>query len=194
MAERQGQKGRTRKDLLRAAARLMEDGKTPTLEEVAEAALVSRATAYRYFPGVEALLTEAALGLDMPDGESFFAGDAATEPLERLLRADAAVADTIRSNEPALRAMLIHSLQQGLGGGDLSIRQNRRTSLIEAALAPGAAAFAPWVRDRLAKALALIIGTEAMLAFKDVLRLPDDEADAVRRWMIRALVEAARRA
>jgi hypothetical protein len=66
--------------------------------------------------------------------------------------------------------------------------------LIEAALAPGAAAFAPWVRDRLAKALALIIGTEAMLAFKDVLRLPDDEADAVRRWMIRALVEAARRA
>ena len=48
--------------------------------------------------------------------------------------------------------------------------------------------------DRLAKALALVIGTESMLAFKDVLRLPDDEADAVRRWMIRALFEAARRA
>jgi AcrR family transcriptional regulator len=194
MAERQGQKSRTRKDLLRAAARLMEDGRTPTLEEVAEAAMVSRATAYRYFPGVEALLTEAALDLAMPDGESFFEGDPATEPLERLLRADAAVTEMIRSNEPALRAMLIHSLQQGLAGGDLPLRQNRRTPLIEAALAPGGAAFAPWVRDRLAKALALVIGTESMLAFKDVLRLADDEADSVRRWMIRALVEAARKA
>jgi AcrR family transcriptional regulator len=194
MAERQGQKSRTRKDLLRAAARLMEDGRTPTLEEVAEAAMVSRATAYRYFPGVEALLTEAALDVAMPDGETFFADDPSPEPLERLLRADAAVAAMIRENEPALRAMLIHSLQQGFaaGGAGLPLRQNRRTPLIEAALAP--AQFAPWVRDRLAKALALVIGTESMLAFKDVLALPDDEADAVRRWMIRALVEAARRA
>ncbi len=193
---RPNQKSRTRKDLLRAAARLMQDGRTPTLEEVAEEALVSRATAYRYFPGVDALLTEAALDLAMPDGDSFFAADDSTEPLDRLLRADAAVADMMRSNEPALRAMLIHSLQQGLAGGaaGVPVRQNRRTPLIEAALAPGQAAFAPWVRDRLAKALALVIGTESMLAFKDVLRLADEEADSVRRWMIRALVEAARKA
>jgi AcrR family transcriptional regulator len=196
MAERQDQKSRTRKDLLRAASRLMRDGRSPTLDGVAEEALVSRATAYRYFPGVEALLAEAALDVAMPDAATFFAGDASAEPLERLLRADAAVAEMIRANEPALRAMLIHGLQQGLaaGAGTLPTRQNRRTPLIEAALAPGATAFAPWVRDRLARALALVIGTEAMLAFKDVLQLPDDEADAVRRWMIRALVEAARRA
>jgi AcrR family transcriptional regulator len=191
MAERQGQKSRTRKDLLRAAARLMEDGRTPTLEEVAEQSLVSRATAYRYFPGVDALLTEAALDVAMPD-ESFFAKDDSAEPLDRLLRADAAVAEMVRANEAALRAMLVHSLQHRPDG--LPTRQNRRTPLIEAALAPGAAAFAPWIQDRLAKALALVIGTESMLAFKDVLRLADDEADAVRRWMIRALVEAARKA
>ena len=189
---RPNQKSRTRKDLLRAAARLMQAGKSPTLEEVAEEAMVSRATAYRYFPGVEALMTEAALDVAMPEADSFFADDPSAEPLERLLRADAAVAGMIRANEPALRAMLIHSLQQGLAGGGVPVRQNRRTPLIEAALAPGA--LAPWVRDRLAKALALVIGTESMLAFKDVLALPDDEADAVRRWMIRALVEAARRA
>lgn len=194
MGERQGQKSRTRKDLLRAASRLMQAGRSPTLDEVAGEALVSRATAYRYFPGVDALLTEAALDVAMPDGATFFADDASAEPLERLLRADAAVADMIRANEPALRTMLVHSLQQGLAAGahTLPTRQNRRTPLIEAALAP--AQFAPWLRDRLAKALALVIGTEAMLAFKDVLALPDDEADAVRRWMIRALVEAARKA
>lgn len=192
---RPNQKSRTRKDLLRAAARLMQAGRSPTLEEVAEEAMVSRATAYRYFPGVEALLTEAALDVAMPDAETLFAGDdGAAEPLERLLRADTAVADMVRANEPALRAMLIHSLQQGLGGGGVPVRQNRRTPLIEAALAPARDTLSPWLHDRLVKALALVIGTESMLAFKDVLRLPDDEAGAVRRWMIRALFEAARKA
>jgi len=191
---RPNQKSRTRKDLLRAAARLMAAGKSPGLDEVAAEAMVSRATAYRYFPGVEALLTEAALDLAMPDGESFFADDPSPEPAERLLRADAAVAEMVRANEPALRAMLIHSLQQGLSGGTgVPIRQNRRTPLIEAALAPVRDRFAPWLHDRLVKALGLVIGTESHIACRDVLGLGDEEADAVRRWMIRALVEAASR-
>ena len=49
----------------------------------------------------------------------------------------------VRANEPALRAMLIHSLQQGLAGADLPVRQNRRTPLIEAALAPARARLRP---------------------------------------------------
>jgi len=187
---RPNQRSRTRKDLLRAASRLMAAGRSPALEEVAAEAMVSRATAYRHFPGVEALLTEAALDLAMPDGEGFFEGDGSSEPLERLLRADAAVADMVRSNEAAMRAMLIRSLQQRPGGGPA--RRNRHTPLIAAALAPGRGGFAPWVHDRLVKALGLVIGTESMVAFKDV--LPDEEADAIRRWMIRALVEAARKA
>ncbi|HYI64965.1 MAG TPA: TetR/AcrR family transcriptional regulator [Allosphingosinicella sp.] len=188
------QKSRTRKDLLRAASRLMSAGRSPCLEDVAQEAMISRATAYRYFPGIEALLAEAALDVAMPDAESFFAGDASAEPLERLLRADAAVASMIRANEPALRAMLIHSLQQGLaGGGALPVRRNGRTPLIEAALASGRERFAPWLHDRLVKALALVVGTESMIASKDVLGIDDEEADAVRRWMIRALFEAAAR-
>ena len=39
----------------------MKQGRKPDLEEIAEEALVSRATAYRYFPSVEALLLEASL-------------------------------------------------------------------------------------------------------------------------------------
>ena len=189
---RPNQKSRTRKDLLHAASRLMKAGRSPSLEDVAAEAMVSRATAYRHFPGVEALLTEAAVDIAMPDGESFFEGDASAEPVERLLRADAAVAEMVRANEAALRAMLVHSLQRSVDG--LPVRQNRRSPLIEAALAPARAGLAPWAHDRLAKALALVIGTESMIAFNDVLGIADDEADAVRRWMIRALVEAARRA
>ena len=45
----------------------------------------------------------------------------------------------------------------------------------------------------LVRALVLIIGTEAMMVFKDVLQLDEAEAQKVRRWAIRALVEAVRK-
>ena len=77
---------------------------------------------------------------------------------------------------------------------DVPARQNRRTPLIDAALAPVADQFDPQALERLKQALALVIGTEALLTFKDVLRLDPDEARDVRRWTIRALVEAARKA
>ncbi len=65
-AERTNQRYRARKDLIAAAAQLMKGGRKPTLEEVAEAAFVSRATAYRYFPNIEALLVEALVDDDGP--------------------------------------------------------------------------------------------------------------------------------
>jgi hypothetical protein len=66
--------------------------------------------------------------------------------------------------------------------------------LIEAALEPARADFKPADYKLLAKSLALVIGTESMLVFKDVLRVDDAEARKVRRFMIRALVQAARKA
>ena len=195
-AERPGrrqQRQRTRKDLLRAAARLMEAGRNPTLEEVAEEAMVSRATAYRYFPGVEPLLVEAALDLAFPDAESLFAGHAPADPVARLTGAEAAVDAMVRTHEPALRTMLAYSLQREPAAEGELLRQNRRTALIEAALAPARDQFDPAALALLADALALIFGTEARLVFKDVLRLGDSEAGKVKAWMIRALVEAARK-
>ncbi len=195
---RTNQKRRTRKALLDAAARLMREGRQPTFEEVAEEAMVSRATAYRYFPGVEPLLVEAALDIAMPDAEQLFAGPGApVDPAERLKQADAAVDAMVHSNEAAIRTMLVHSLQQkltGAGGDALPARQNRRLPLIEAALAPARDAFGAAAADRLAKALALVIGSESMIVFRDVLQLGDEEARAVKSWMIDALVDAARRA
>ena len=46
---------------------------------------------------------------------------------------------------------------------------------------------------RLRQAVALIVGPEAMIVCKDVLQLDDAEARALKRWAIRALVEAARK-
>lgn len=190
---RENQRRRTRKDLLQAAARLMKEDRTPTLDEVAEAALVSRATAYRYFPNVEALLVEAPLEIAMPDADALFHESASDDPIARVERVDTAIHDVIVANERTLRMMLVHSLQRPLKGGDEAqpARQNRRTPLIEAALLPARGKFKPASLGTLTKALALVIGPESWVASKDVLQLDDAEARKVRRWMIRALIEAA---
>lgn len=193
---RPNQRTRTRKDLLQAASRLMKQGRRPTLEEVAEEALVSRATAYRYFPNVDALLIEAPLESAAPNPDDLFRGATSDDPVERLERVDAALADMIAANEPSLRLMLASSLQRSVnadGKADVPSRQNRRTALIEAALAPARAQFTPEALTALTQSLSLIIGTESMVVLKDVLRLDEDDSRQVRQWAIRALVDAARR-
>ena len=56
---RTAQKIRTRKALIDAARALIVSGVTPTVEDAAAAALISRTTAYRYFPNQRDLLVAA---------------------------------------------------------------------------------------------------------------------------------------
>lgn len=193
---RPNQRRRTRKDLLQAAARLMQQGRKPTLEEIAAEAMVSRATAYRYFPSIEALYTEASLDLAAPEPEVLFHDFPSTDPAARIERVDTALHEMILQNELSIRMMLAHSMERIVRGGQdkqIPPRQNRRSPLIEAALKPTRSQFKPASLDLLSKALAMIVGTEAMIVFKDVLQLPDAEAMKVKRWTIRTLVEAARK-
>ena len=193
---RPNQKTRTRKDLLQAASRLMKQGRTLTLEEVAEEALVSRATAYRYFSSVEALLVETAVDVAVPEPAELFRDDSSRDPVARLQRVETTLYDMILANESLLRAMLSHTIQQRGQADDndkLPRRQNRRTPLIEAALEPARHQFRPAALRELTRALALIMGPEATIVVKDVLQLDDAEARKVKRWAIRALVEAARK-
>lgn len=189
-ASRANQKLRTRKALLDAAAELARSGAMPSFDEIAEAALVSRATAYRYFPSVEALMAEAALDVAAPDPEALFpdeSGDAAA----RVIKADKALDAMINANEPALRAMLAQSVTARKAAGAAPHRQNRRSDLIDKALQPARRDFRPADFRILKRALALILGTEARIVFKDVLEIGEDEARAVKNWAIRNLVLAA---
>ncbi|WP_119302472.1 TetR/AcrR family transcriptional regulator [Dongia deserti] len=192
--ERSNQRYRTRKDLIDAAGRLMKNGHKPSLEEVAEAARVSRATAYRYFPNVEALLVEAPLDTAAPDWDALFAGDASIDPEERVDRAEAAMHRMVFDNEAAIRLMLSASVARAAretDGEAVPYRQNRRTPLIEAALAPARTRFKKANYNRLRAALAMIFGSESMVVFRDVLRLDEKTARAVKSWAVRALVRAA---
>lgn len=191
---RPNQKQRTRKDLLQAAARLMKQGKSPSLEEVAAEAMVSRATAYRYFPSVEALLIEAPLDEAAPALDAVLRTAPADDVAARVERVTAAFDAMMEANEPALRMMLASAVQRPLRNGEdasLPARQNRRTPMIEAALEPARKQMGPAAFRTLSRALALIVGTEGMIVCKDVLQLDDAEARKLKRWAVRALIAAA---
>ena len=192
--ERIDQKQRTRQDLLKAAARLMKQGRVPKLAEVAEEAMVSRATAYRYFSSDEALITEAAIDGHSPTAEHLFADDKVLDPEERLSKANTVMHDFIWGNQMQMRLVLARLLEQAAGassGQPELRRQNRRTEFIQTALAPARDRFDNATYRKLCAALALVFGVESMLVFRDVLQIEEDEARKVENWVIRVLTQAA---
>ena len=198
---RTNQRHRTRKDLLAAAGRLLKQGRTPDMDEVAREAMVSRATAYRYFPTIEQLLVEAPLDRAVPDPHEVFDGDASTDPAERVDRAEAALHEMVYRNAAQLRVMLAASLERAAKETSASasssmaaripLRQNRRVPLIEAALAPSRDRFTAAAYKKLCAALALIFGVESMIVFTDVLGIDEKTARKIKSWVAAALVDAA---
>jgi AcrR family transcriptional regulator len=188
---RSNQELRTRKDLLLAASRLLKQGLRPSMDEVAEEALVSRATAYRHFRSIDALLLEAPIDAAVGDPEDLFAGDASDDVETRVDRAEAALHEVVWRNEAQLRLILASSIGRDTADESLPRRQNRRVPLIQAALAPSRHRLRDADYERLCAALAVFFGPESMIVFRDVLDVDQEEARAVKRWAVRALVRAA---
>ena len=182
---------RTRKDLLLAATRIMKQGRKPTMDEVAAEALVSRATAYRYFQSIEALLVESTADHAVGNLEDMFTQNTSTDPEERVDEAEAALHRVIYENEAQLRIMLANNVGRDLTDESLPKRQNRRMPLIEAALATARHRFRDDDYEKLCFALATIFGTESMIVFEDVLGVDEKAARQVKSWAVRALVRAA---
>lgn len=189
-----GARARTRKLLLDTAMHLMQSGRVPSVTDVAEAAEVSRATAYRYFPTQAALVQAAvdeALGpilewrSDLPDAEG---------RVEGLL---SFAYPRLDEYEATLRAALLQAMEQwsrnraGTLGDEAPIVRGNRKAVLYNALAPlrgrmGAEGF-----DRLRQALSLVFGTEAFVVLKDIWGLDGGQARDVAVWSAHALVRAA---
>lgn len=187
--ERINQKRRTRLAILRAASGLIAAGNAPTVADAADAAGVSRATAYRYFPSQELLLAEAALDAVVPDIPAMLAApelaqDAAAA-LDHLVRV---VAEMTRAHESAFRALLRLSLH----GGDEPVRRSgRRLGWLDQALAPVRDELGGDRFERLKRALLPYLGIEAFIALVDVGGCAPDEFADVAAWLARALLSAS---
>lgn len=187
---------RTRKDLLQAAVRLLKDGRELTMDAIAQEALVSRATAYRYFSDVDDVLTEAVIEDSAPDPQELFREMSPASIVERVDHAENVLHDYLYKNEAQLRIMLSRNMvksKEKESKDSAPSRQNRRARYIEEALAPYRQDFDPKTYKRLSEALALVFGPEAMIVFKDVLGVGEVRAREIKRWALTSLINAALR-
>lgn len=186
---RTAQKARTRAALIEAARALLAEGTTPTVEAAAEAASISRATAYRYFPNREDMLLAAHPEVD---ARTLLGKDPPDDVERRLDRVVGRLAGIFLGAEQSYRAMLRLSLEPDVADrGELVLRQGRRFMWIEDALQPvrprlSAAAFA-----RLTRALATAIGIEALVTLVDLAGLSRTQAVKLMRWSAQSLLRAA---
>lgn len=193
--ERVAQKMRTRRALLAAAGQLISEGRTPTVAEAADAALVSRATAYRYFASQEALLVEAPLQVGLPTVASLFGDPGAPADVEeRVALVHNVMYDHIRDREVDFRIFQRNSLLRSLDTErtELNLRPAFRLHLLDAALEPLEAEIDAESLHQLKTALCVLIGTEAIIAMRDVVGLDHADARAHGEWAVRQLVRAVR--
>lgn len=188
---RVNQKLRTRQALLDAAGELLAEGATPSLVQIADRARVSRATAYRYFPSVDALIEESFFEREFPDENAVF-GERSSSLHERASAVERAVNDLMFGNEPAVHVVVRNIIDTWIreGEGKTPHRPGRRVQLIDAALAPFVDSVGSEELRMLRNALCLAIGTEAVLALRDVCGLSLKESRLVTRWVVDTLVKA----
>jgi len=182
------QKQRTREDLVDAARRLIESGDTPRVEDAAEAAGISRTTAYRYFPSQAALLAaafpETALTSLLPE-------PAPADVTDRVAAVVGELVDGIARSEHQQRAMLRLSL--GDETHELPLRQGRAIAWLSEALDPLIGELGEEGVRRLAIAIRSTCGIEARVWLTDIASLDANEIKELQLWIAQALVAQARR-
>jgi AcrR family transcriptional regulator len=183
------QKQRTRRALVEAARDLVSSGLTPTVEQAAANAAISRTTAYRYFPNQRALLMAA-----HPETAttSLLPNDPPPDPRGRLDVVIDRFTQLILDTEPQQRTMLRLSLEADeQERAALPLRQGRAIGWIEDALAPLKDAHTDEEIHRLALAIRSATGIEALAWMTDVAGLSRPAAAELMRWSASALLRSA---
>ena len=201
---RVNQKNRTRQAVLEAAVELIRQGRPRSIGAAAKLALVSPATAYRYFPNADALWEEASLELTEPWNPEIVekAGDDAEARLTAVVQS---IGWRMLDEELPYRNLARTSLERWFAQAEVPenervpVREGRRMQWNAKALEPLRRELSPRALKQVTNALALVWGTEAVIVLRDVCRLDTASAKTVMlnaaRWLLAgALAEHCDRA
>jgi len=184
---RAAQKLRTRQALMDTAVELVKAGRRPSVSAVADQAGMSRATAYRYFPSQDLMLSEAMIRAAAGPDTMMPAGTQAADPAKVAAAITRQAGQFSLDHEERLRTALRLSLDPQSGYQ----RPGRRGRWIDDILAAAGDRLDPPARARLSAALHLVLGIDPIIALTDIAGLDRAEALDVLEWVAATLVEAA---
>lgn len=189
-----GTRKRTFNRLISTALSLFEDGKLPSVSEVASHADVSRATAYRYFPThsdlVSAIVSES-LGpilTWLPDSQK-------TE--ERIQELLLFAYPRMFQYEGTLRAALQVSLQQwalarsSTAKVEKRLVRGHRKDILAMIVEPMKDDFSPEIIEKVKRSFSLIYGSEVFLVMKDIWNMDNAEVIKINQWIATAIYNQA---
>jgi AcrR family transcriptional regulator len=189
---RSNQKERTRAAIVAAARESVTSGGEVTMPEVARRALVSEATAYRYFPDLASLLREALAGIwDSPE-KAMEPVARSDDPVERIGFATEVLLREVLAYQGAVRAMISASITKPPAA--TTLRPGRRLGLIDEALRPLNSTMAARQSaqfEQLKRGLAVVVSAETLFTLTDLCGLTPEAAIASAIQTARSLTTAA---
>jgi AcrR family transcriptional regulator len=162
-----------------------------TMPAVAQAALVSEATAYRYFPDLVSLLREAVEGIWPSPEEALSSVEHSADAVERIGVGTERLLRHVQAYQGAVRAMIAASVVHPQAA---DIRPGYRFGIIDHALAPLAGGLGqqrPEAFRQLKEDLAIVVSAEALFTLTDLCKLSPDEAVASAVRSARTITAAA---
>ncbi|HEN3600250.1 TPA: TetR/AcrR family transcriptional regulator, partial [Yersinia enterocolitica] len=183
-------RARTRRLLIDTAMSMYEQGAFPSITEVANAAQLSRATAYRYFPTQSALVSAM---VDESLGPILAWQPTQPDARQRITELLSFAYPQMLQHEGVLRAALHLSLQQWAdnrsnpNNEEKLIRGNRKR-LLKLAVEPLEGKLTPEALQRVIHAFSLIYGSEVFMVLKDIWYLDDAGIQDVTQWMGKAIL------
>ena len=189
---RTNQKARTQRAIVEACVELIRQRRSVTMPEVAKAAMVSEATAYRYFPDLASLLARALAEVWPAPAEALAPVAASKDPVERVAFATRFLLRGVAERQAVVRSMISATMVQP----ELSVtaRPGIRFGLIEYALAPFFEvldAADPQLLVQLRLDLAVVVSAEALFSLTDLCGLSIEDAIRSAEKTARTLTAAA---
>ncbi|WP_370477489.1 TetR/AcrR family transcriptional regulator [Tamlana flava] len=187
---RSEQKQKTRRKILDSAKELLQKGEKMSLENVAEASKISRATIYRYFSNIDILCSEAGLDIFTHSTETIFQESKHLPIIERILYIQNYFNDLAINNEPAFRKYLSIYLDEDVSLKKESLRGSRRTAALKLALIPYKSDLDISVYNYLINVSTSLMGIEPIITTKDVCHLNNEDAKESLAWGLKIILSS----
>ena len=185
---RQSQKKKTRQHILEATQKLLSEGGSFSLEDVAKYSETSRATVYRYFSNIDILCSEAAIDLNTKSPETLLNECRELSLTDQILYLQNYFNELTIENEAAFRKYLSVYLKEDFSANKKSVRGARRTAALKLVLEPYKKSLGTDYNNLIVASTALM-GIEPMITAKDVCLLDNKAAKSHLKWGLKLLLK-----